>query len=111
GNGPNTPNFWAPEPDPAAYVDLLRGAASAIRAVDPTAEVVTAGLPASDRGIPLTTFLDGMYDASVRGAFDTLAIHPYASHPSGVMDILRAARAEAARHGDSGRPIWATEFG
>ena len=27
------------------------------------------------------------------------------------MDILRAARAEADRHGDSGRPIWATEFG
>ena len=78
-NEPNTPNFWAPAPDPAAYADLLRTAAAAIRAADPAAEVVTAGLPASDRGVPLETFLDGMYDAGAGGSFDTLAVHPYAS--------------------------------
>jgi hypothetical protein len=110
-NEPNTPNFWAPAPDPAAYADLLRTVAATIRAADPTAEVVSAGLPESDRGVPLTTFLDAMYDAGARGSFDTLAVHPYASDAAGAMSILRAARAEADRRGDAGRPIWATEFG
>ena len=110
-NEPNTPNFWAPVPDPAAYADLLRTVAATIHAADPTAEVVSAGLPASDRGIPLTSFLDGMYDAGARGSFDTLAIHPYASDPAGAMAVLRAARAVADRRDEPGRRIWATEFG
>ncbi len=110
-NEPNTPNFWAPEPDPAGYAELLRAVSAAIRVADPAAEVVSAGLPASDHGVPLSTFLDGMYAAGARGTFDTLAIHPYASDAETVLGILRVARDEVDRLGDAGRPIWATEFG
>jgi hypothetical protein len=110
-NEPNTSQFWATGPDPAAYTRLLRAAAAAIRAADPGAEVVAAGLPESLGGTPVATYLDGMYDAGARGSFDTLAIHPYARDPEGALDILRGARAELDRHGDAQKPIWATEFG
>ena len=110
-NEPNTLQFWATGPDPAAYTRLLRAAAGAIRAADPGAEVVTAGLPESLGGTPVARYLDGMYDAGARGTFDTLAIHPYARDPEGALDILRSARAELDRHGDAQKPIWATEFG
>ena len=110
-NEPNTPNFWAPAPDPAGYTELLRAVSAAIHAADPAAEVVTAGLPASDHGIGLREFLDAMYDAGARGTFDTLAIHPYASDAATVLGVLQVARDVADRRGDAQRPIWATEFG
>ncbi len=110
-NEPNTAQFWATGPDPAAYTRLLRAAAGAIRAADPGAEIVTAGLPESLGGTPVARYLNGMYAAGARGTFDTLAIHPYARDPEGALDILRSARADLDRHGDTQRPIWATEFG
>ncbi len=110
-NEPNTSQFWVSGPDPAAYTRLLRATAAAIRAADPGAEVVTAGLPESLGGMPVGRYLDGMYDAGARGTFDTLAIHPYAREPEGALDILRSARAELDRHGAAQVPIWATEFG
>lgn len=110
-NEPNTAQFWATGPDPAAYTRLLRASAAAIRAADPTAEVVTAGLPETPGEMPVSTFLDGMYDAGARGSFDTLAIHPYARDPEGALDVLRAARGDLDRHGATQVPIWATEFG
>ena len=110
-NEPNIPAFWATGPDPSAYVELLDATGSAIRAADPAAEIVAAGLPLADNGIPIGTFLNGMYAAGARGTFDTLAIHPYASDALGVLQILWAARLQLDRLGDPDRPIWATEFG
>jgi hypothetical protein len=110
-NEPNTLQFWASGPDPAAYTRLLRAAAGAIRAADPAAEIVTGGLPESLGGTPVGRYLDGMYDAGARGTFDTLAIHPYARDAEGALDVLRSARAVLDRHGDAQKPIWATEFG
>ena len=37
-NEPNSPLFWKPRPDPAAYLELLRGFDSAARGADPQAE-------------------------------------------------------------------------
>ncbi len=110
-NEPNIRAFWATGPDPAAYVRLLRAVGSAIRAADPRAEVVAAGLPAADNGMTISDFVDAMYADGARGTFDTIAIHPYASSPAGVLAILRAVRAQLDRLGDPDRPIWATEFG
>lgn len=110
-NEPNIPAFWATGPDPAAYVAMLRAVGAAIRAADPRAEVVTGGLPYAGAGMTVARFVDGMYAAGARGTFDTLAIHPYAASPAGVLEILRLARAQLDRLGDPARPIWATEFG
>ncbi|MDX6681039.1 MAG: polysaccharide biosynthesis protein PslG [Solirubrobacteraceae bacterium] len=110
-NEPNITAFWATGPSPAAYTRLLEGVGSAIRAADPGAEIVAAGLPLADNGIPIAQFLDGMYAAGARDAFDTLAIHPYASDAAGVLRILWAVRMQLDGLGDRDRRIWATEFG
>jgi hypothetical protein len=110
-NEPNIGAFWASGPDPVAYVRLLDAVGSAIRAADPSAEIVAAGLPYAENGLPIAAFVDGMYAAGARGTFDTLAIHPYASDPAGVLAILRAVREQLDRLGDRDLPIWATEFG
>jgi hypothetical protein len=57
---PNIPAFWGGRPDPRAYGELLRTAAAAIRAADPNAEVVTAGLATSHLGIAAPDFLAQM---------------------------------------------------
>jgi hypothetical protein len=110
-NEPNYDKYWQSGPDPAAYVRLLRPVAAAIRAADPSAEVVSAGLPSSAAAIGLTTFIAGMYAAGARGTFDTLGVHPYARDAPGALAVLRSARDELDRLGDRDRPIWATEFG
>ena len=109
-NEPSHPSFWPDGADPVAYVALLKAVAAAIRAADPQAEIVAAGLPNSKDGPPVKTFLGAMYDAGAAGAFDTLAIHPYAIDFYGLMDQVHEMRAIATKHGDDA-PIWITEFG
>ena len=109
-NEPNIEAFWATGPDPAAYAGLLKAGAAAVRRADPDAEVVAAGLPESANGTPIREFLDGMYSAGVKGAFDTAAIHPYAHDTGGVLERVRAMRRVMDANGDRGR-IWITEVG
>lgn len=109
-NEPNIPNWWRSGPDPRRYVALLRAGAKAIRAADPGAEVVAAGLPNSKLGVPFLKFLDGMYRAGARGWFDTLAIHPYAPSVGGVVSLAERARVLMDRWHDRSR-LWITEFG
>jgi hypothetical protein len=110
-NEPNIRAFWATGPDPAAYVHLLDAVGSAIRAADPSAEIVAAGLPYADSGLSVSDFIAAMYAAGARGTYDTMAIHAYASDPAGVIALLRAVRAQLDRLGEAERPIWVTEFG
>ncbi len=110
-NEPNFKAFWSTGPDPAAYAAMLRTVGDAIHAADPGAEVVAAGLPESYSGMSVTDFLDGMYQAGAKGAFDTLAVHPYARSADETIWILQQARRALDRHGDGGVGIWATELG
>ena len=109
-NEPNLSVYWPTGADPAAYVRLLRATGSALRRVDPDAEIVTAGLPDSARGVPLGNYLRGMYAAGAADAFDTLALHTFARDTSGVVGAIRAARRVAAANGDD-PAVWVTELG
>jgi hypothetical protein len=109
-NEPNIPAFWATGPDPAGYAKLLETASRAVRAADPGAEIVTAGLPTSHMGIPAAEFLAGIYKAGAKGSFDTVAIHAYAPTPAGVIERTRDAREVIARNRDDAR-LWITEVG
>ncbi|MCA1682831.1 MAG: hypothetical protein LC685_02365 [Actinobacteria bacterium] len=109
-NEPNLRQYWPAGPDPAAYADMLRTVGPAIRAVDPGAEVVTAGLNDSEAGIPLARFLQGMYRAGARGSFTTLGIHPYARSSTGAVDQIRRAREVMRRNGDPAA-VRVTEIG
>jgi hypothetical protein len=62
--------WWAPAPDPAAYVRLVRAAAPALRAADATAQVVLGPLTGND-----FPFLEKLYDNGIGGLFDAAAVH------------------------------------
>src|SRR3954452_1676275 len=109
-NEPNIPNWWRSGVNAKRYVALLRAGAAAIRAADPGAEVVAAGLPNSNLGVPFLDYLDRMYRAGARGLFDTLAIHPYARNVQGLLTLAEQARALMNHWHDRSR-LWITEFG
>lgn len=109
-NEPNIPNFWRSGVNATEYVALLKAAAAAIRRADPGAEVVAAGLPNSGLGVPFLEYLERMYKAGARGAFDTLALHPYSRDVQGLLTLAEGARATMTRWKDRSR-LWITEFG
>lgn len=109
-NEPNIPVYWGQHPNAAEYTDMLQKVGSSIRAVQPGAEIVTAGLTYSPLGPPAPTFLEDMYRAGARGSFDTLAVHPYSRDDRTLMALIGDARAVLDAHGDGAR-IWVTEFG
>jgi hypothetical protein len=110
-NEPNLDVYWASGVSPAAYVKLLREASTAIRSVDPTAEIVTAGLPQSRLGVPLLKYLTSLYNNHAQGLFNTVAINPYARTVAELSARLRAVRRIMNRFGDTGARIWITELG
>jgi hypothetical protein len=110
-NEPSLPVYWPSGPSPRQYTRLLKAVSHAIRAADPGAEVVTAGIPESRLGIPFAKFVQGMYRAGARGTFDTLAIHPYAVDDRGTIAAVAAARRLMDRNLDVDAGIRVTELG
>jgi len=125
-NEPNLAREWSGHPpDPAAYTDLLRRAYEAIKAADPEATVVSAGLAPTNHqdaeAMDDRAFLEAMYRAGAGAYFDVLGAHPYGfayppDDPRGAHDGLNLARLLDLReimeaHGDGDKPIWVTELG
>jgi hypothetical protein len=76
-NEPNLSREWGEEmPDPAEYSQLLKVCYEAIKAADPEAIVISAGLAPTGTGLPDalpdTEFLQGMYEAGAADYFDVL---------------------------------------
>ncbi len=82
-NEPNLGREWGNKrPDPAGYARMLKAAYAAIKAADPQAIVITAGMAPtsedSDRAMPDMRYYQGLYDAmagSSQGYFDMLGAH------------------------------------
>ena len=79
-NEPNLSREWGElSPNPAEYTELLRLCYEAIKAADPEAIVISAGLAPTGTPPPLampdTDFLQGMYDAGAADYFDVLGLH------------------------------------
>jgi hypothetical protein len=125
-NEPNLAREWGGRrPDPAAYTELLRQAYEAIKAADPEACVVSAGLAPTNHqnaeAMDDRAFLEAMYQAGAGAYFDALGAHPYGfayppDDPRGAHDGLNLARLLDLReimeaHGDGDKPIWVTELG
>lgn len=125
GNEPNIQRFWEPKPDPAAYTADLVAAYAAIKAVDPSAVVLSGGLsPATDTSTSYDprTFLADMYADGAAGNFDGLGDHPY-SYPLSPADVNDGSgwsqmyqtspslRSIMIANGDSAKKIWITEYG
>ena len=110
-NEPHINVFWPTGPDPAAYTAMLRTVGAYIKAADPGAEVVSAAISESNLGVPVLTYIQGMYNAGARGSFDSLAVNPYAAGADQVYEILLNVRRLANANGDAGTPIRVTELG
>ncbi|NNJ09778.1 hypothetical protein EKD04_005515 [Chloroflexales bacterium ZM16-3] len=110
-NEPDNGIYWRPQPNPAAYATLLKTVSSAIKAADPSAQVLSAGVVSPE---PATSFLQTMADNGAWNSFDIIAIHPYTDPRSPEDGQIGSAgvgqvKALAARLGQ--KPIWATEYG
>lgn len=84
-NEVNTPLYWKPAPDPAAYAEMMKATQAAIKAADPTATIIAGGLAGFDYtymekfraaggmttfdGIGVHTFVNGQFDASMTAAW------------------------------------------
>lgn len=105
-NEPSLPRYFAVKSFPRPYVQLLGAAYRAVKAVDPGAKVVVAGLPNFS-----WRDLQALYRAGLRarGHFDAIAVHPFTGDASGSVEILRRVREVMDRNGDRRSPIWVTE--
>ena len=104
-NEPDIGRYWQGDPWPRTYVRLLRAAGPAIKAVDPRAQVVAAGLTNES-----WNDLRALYRAGARGLFDAAAIHPFSRRTSNVMKIVRLARGVMRRAGDGRVPLVLSEI-
>jgi hypothetical protein len=111
-NEPNLRVFWRPAVDAAGYLRLVRLTRARLRAVDPRATIVLAGLPESSHGAPIVDYMRAIYaQPGARALFDVVALHPYSEDASGVLQKLNQVRDLMDRRGDRRTPIWVTEIG
>lgn len=116
-NEPNAKEFFN-TPTPASdYAALVVKAYDAVKAVDPSAQVIAGSLQECD-----WEFTEKLYDNGIKGHFDGFSFHPYSGDRSPVEATapherehsfsagVPAIRDVLAAHGDA-RPLWLTEFG
>ena len=123
---PNLAAHWGGGPvNPPAYTDLLARTAHAIRAADPNARILLAGLaPTVETGpqnLSDARFLEQLYQAGAAPYFDVVSGKPY-GFDTGPDDrrvdetVLNFARLLLLRevmveHGDADKALWASHWG
>jgi O-antigen ligase len=123
---PNLATHWGGGPvNPSAYADLLARTARAIRAADPNARILLAGLaPTTETGsqnLSEVRYLERLYQMGAAPYFDIVAAKPY-GFDTGPGDrrvdesLLNVSRVLLLRqvmvaHGDAGTAIWASHWG
>jgi hypothetical protein len=104
--------YWDASTWSTAYPHLLKAAYDAIKALDPRADVVMAGLNTSR--IPSWEALGRIYgtlDADGLGRpFDATATHIYTSRTADAVRVMRETRRVMDAHGDAKRPADITEL-
>lgn len=126
----NEPNFFFGQPPDGGTIASMyayqKAGYDAIKAVDPGAFVISAGLIPVPNGWFTTaavTWLTGMYAAAPVGGpypWDGVGYHPYSGTETTALEPTAAQQniADIARlyqvmtaYGDAGKPLWFTEFG
>jgi hypothetical protein len=110
-NEPNLAKYFAPNPSPGKYAQLLRISHDAIKSQDPQARIVLAGM-VGYTDTKAWQFLDALYRVgAVKPYFDAAALHPYGSDLERVRNAFQQFRAVMTQHGDSETPLWVSELG
>jgi hypothetical protein len=79
-NEPNLDREWGgSKPSPDAYTAMLKASYAAIKAADPQALVMSAGMSPTttnnEHAMPDLTFIQKMYEEGARDSFDVLGVH------------------------------------
>lgn len=124
----NEPNFkyFVTKPNPAEYGKLVKVSYAAIKAIDPGAQVILAGLFARPKGsrVPGTKkhkslnwfasdFLAAMYRGTpgIRTKFNGTALHPYTSRYQELPEEIEETRKVLSLNHDAAKGLWITEMG
>lgn len=134
-NEPNLSREWGDEsPDPVHYTAMLKVCYEAIKAADPEAIVISAGLAPTSTMPPLAMpdvdFLQGMYDAGAAAYFDVLGLNApgykappemspaeaiaaegYGGHGWNTFRHVETMRALMVANGDAAKQIAVVEMG
>ncbi|HEV2754133.1 MAG TPA: hypothetical protein VGV36_09915 [Solirubrobacteraceae bacterium] len=121
-NEPDEGEFWLGGPQPAAYAALLRATYPVVKARNPNATVVSAGMVGNN-----FDFLEALYAHGAKDNFDAVGVHTdtacliagpdaFYREPDGrigryAFTGYREVHHVMARHGDGHKPIWMTELG
>lgn len=106
--------FFEPKPSAKKYGKLLKAASSAIRGVDPGAEILTGGMfpDTGPKGIKIEKYLAELYRIKgIEKTFDTVSVHPYADDPKELISQLMRARRAMDKAGDKKADISISELG
>jgi hypothetical protein len=108
-NEPNLSGEWGGRsPNAAEYVALLKIAYQRIKAADPHAVVISAGLAPTSQwnevAVPDTVFLQQMYDAGAAPYFDVLGVHGAGYKAPPEIDPAVVATDPALHNGDPSPP-------
>lgn len=103
----NSSHFWnGGAPDPHHYLSVFTQIRGALKAVDPSMQVLVS-LGWQD----FWNFMTVMYDAGLAGQSDGIGFHPYAPTPGGIVKMTRTLRTLLGRRGEPDLPIYITEIG
>jgi hypothetical protein len=123
----NEPNFkyFIAKPNPAEYGKLVKISYTALRAADPGAKIVLAGLFARPKGARnasgkhkslnwyASDFISQMYKTTpgIKTRFNGVALHPYTIRASELPAVTEEFRKVLTVNGDGGKSLWMTELG
>ena len=127
-NEPNLNGEWGGKPiSPEQYGLLLKYTAEKVKAISPTALIVTAGLAqTTEDGVKTNNlseldFIDRLYKSGAKPYFDILSVMDYGLGDSPEdrrvgpertnFSRLLLAREVMVRNGDEQKPIWISEYG
>jgi hypothetical protein len=123
----NEPNFkyFVARPNPAEYGKLVKASYGAIKAADPGARVILAGLFAQPKGSRTRSgkhkslnwyasdFLEKMYrtNRGIKSKFNGVALHPYTGSYRYLPTEIEEVRERLKKFKDARKGLWITEMG
>jgi hypothetical protein len=123
----NEPNFkyFVARPNPAEYGKLVKTSYNALKAADPGAQVILAGLFSRPKGSRdartgkhkslnwyASDFVERMYKTTrnVKAKFNGIALHPYTIFAKELPEVVEELRKVLQVNRDGGKGLWVTEL-
>jgi Glycosyl hydrolase catalytic core len=115
--------YFVVRPNPAEYGKLLKISYTAIKGIDPGAQLILGGMfaepnEATFRSKPpqayfATDFLDRLYESTpgIKSKFSGVALHPYTGRYQELTEDIEEFRAVLLENGDAAKSLWITEIG